>query len=78
VEATHGVRFYEERFCTLGPLGELGRGREFPASLPPGENTPRYPQGQEPAEETFDLQNPVERLDRYPSREARPGEGAGL
>jgi len=61
---THGVRFYEERFCTLGPLGVMGRGREFPSSLPPGENTPRYPDGQRPAEETFNLENPVERLNR--------------
>lgn len=60
----HGVRFYEERFCTLGPLGELGRGREFPAAVPPGDNTPRYPEGQRPAEETFGLDNPVDRLNR--------------
>lgn len=59
---THGVRFYEERFFTLGPLGELGRGREFPQSLPPGENTPRYPVGEGPAEETFNLEIPIERL----------------
>jgi outer membrane protein TolC len=78
---THGVRFYEERFCTLGPLGELGRGRQFPSSLPPGENTPRYPEGQRPAEEAFNLENPVERLNRNrprpeevppPVREALP------
>jgi outer membrane protein TolC len=61
---THGVRFYEERFYTLGPLGELGRGREFPAAVHPGDNSPRYPEDQRPAEETFDLTNPVERLDR--------------
>lgn len=65
---THGVRFYEERFCTLGPLGELGRGRQFPQALPPGENTPRYPVGERPAEETFNLENPVERLDRNRAR----------
>jgi outer membrane protein TolC len=77
----HGVRFYEERFCTLGPLGELGRGRQFPSSLPPGENTPRYPEDQRPAEEAFNLENPVERLNRNrprpeeippPVREALP------
>lgn len=62
---THGVRFYEERFSTLGPLGELGRGREFPASLRPGANADRYPDGQRPAEEAFDLQNPVDRLNRH-------------
>ena len=50
---------------TLGPLGELGRGREFPAALHPGDNTPRYPAEQRPAEQIFDLQNPVERLDRH-------------
>ena len=78
---THGVRFYEERFCTLGPLGELGRGRQFPSSLPPSENAPRYPEGQRPAEESFNLENPVERLNRNrprpeevppPVREALP------
>jgi outer membrane protein TolC len=61
----HGVYFYEERFRSLGPLGELGRGRDFPAALHPGDNAPRYPAEQRPAEEAFDLQNPVERLDRY-------------
>jgi outer membrane protein TolC len=61
----HGVYFYEERFCSLGPLGELSRGREFPAALHPGDNRPRYPADQRPAEEAFDLQNPVERLDRH-------------
>ncbi len=55
---THGIRFYEERFCTLGPLGELGRGRMFPSSLEPGENVPRYPHSQQPAEESFNLENP--------------------
>ncbi len=64
---SHGVRLYEERFCTLGPLGELGRGRPFPAALPPGENAPRYPGGQQPAEQSFDLEDPVERLKRTPS-----------
>jgi len=61
---THGVRFYEERFCTLGPLGDFGRGRMFPSSLEPVENVPRYPHGQRPAEESFNLENPIERLDR--------------
>jgi len=61
---THGIRFYEERFCTLGPLGALGHGRESPAALPPGENLPRYPVGDRPAEESFHLENPVERLNQ--------------
>ncbi len=83
---THGIRFYEERFCTLGPLGELFRGRLFPSSLEPGENVPRYPDSRRPAEESFKLENPVERLNRTrpapeqvppPDREALPPLPAG-
>lgn len=71
---THGVRFYEERFCTLGPLGCWGRGRLFPWTLDSSENVPRYPGGQEPAEQSFQLENPVERLDlrRRPPEQAPP------
>jgi len=77
---THGIRFYEERFCTLGPLGELGRGRLFPASLEPIENVPRYPSSDRPAEESFHLENPVESLNSTrtssakdsPPRDLRP------
>jgi outer membrane protein TolC len=78
---THGVRFYEERFRSLGPLGLLNCGRPFPSALPPSENAPRYPVGQRPAEESFHLENPVERLNRQrprpeevppPAREALP------
>lgn len=74
---THGIRFYEERFCTLGPLGELFRGRMFPSSLEPGGNVPRYSDAQRPAEESFHLENPVEHLNRTrqaPEQVPPPGE----
>lgn len=55
---THGIRFYEERFCSIGPLGRLGPGRAYPESNPPGPNAERYPVGDEPSEDTFDLEPP--------------------
>jgi outer membrane protein TolC len=55
----HGVRFAEERYGTLGPLGRLGKGKSYPKALPPGPNAPRYPQGTTPAEDFFNLENPL-------------------
>lgn len=57
---SHGVRLYEERFCSLGPLGEISEGRNFPSALRPSENTPRYPMGDQPSENAFDLTVPVD------------------
>jgi outer membrane protein TolC len=56
---THGIRFFEERYCSLGPLGELGRKKKYPAALPPGPNENRYPQGTSPAENIFELEDPL-------------------
>jgi outer membrane protein TolC len=58
---THGIYFFEERFGAIGPLGRLARPRYYPASLPPGPNVDRYPVGKEPAENFFDLRDPVKR-----------------
>lgn len=55
---THGVRFYEERFCSIGPLGRHHNGRTYPMSHSPGPNAARYPMGDGPAEEAFDLAAP--------------------
>lgn len=57
--ASHGIQFYEERFCSVGPLGELGRQKPYPKSLPPGPNQDRYPHGTTPAENFFDLEDPL-------------------
>jgi outer membrane protein TolC len=59
---SHGVRFYEELQCALGPLGRMGHGRRFTATLQPTPNTPRYPAGDQPAENFFNLENPIDRF----------------
>jgi len=60
---THGIRFYEERFASVGPLGRLAEMRCYPSAMRPAPNEDRYPSGTEPAENSFNLENPVERLD---------------
>lgn len=56
---THGVRFWEERYRSLGPLGGLGHGQCYPKALPPTPNTIKYPTENRPAEEFFDLEDPL-------------------
>lgn len=55
---THGVRFYEERFGAISPLGRLFPDHCYPGSTPPELNYDRYPDGDQPAEEVFNLQTP--------------------
>jgi outer membrane protein TolC len=55
----HGIRFYEERYGTLGPLGRLGRLRDYPQAMPPGPNEPKYPKSKQPGENFFDLEDPL-------------------
>jgi outer membrane protein TolC len=72
---THGVRFFEERFWSIGPLGRLGRERAYPQALPPTANVPRYPAGEQPAEQYFRLDDPLEgviRSRREPDAELLP------
>src|SRR5205814_2570594 len=38
---SHGVRFMEERFAAIGPLGRLARRREYPLGSAPGPNRER-------------------------------------
>jgi len=56
---THGIRFAEERYASLGPLGGLGHKKPYPDALPPGPNQDQYPTGNKPAEQFFDLQDPL-------------------
>jgi len=56
---THGVGFYEERYGAIGPLGRLAQPVCYPQSTPPTPNADRYPIGERPAENVFDLQDPV-------------------
>jgi outer membrane protein TolC len=61
---THGIRFYEERFCGISPLGRLHRGAYYPQSLPPTMNELRYPSGTEASEQSFNLADPLRNLIR--------------
>jgi outer membrane protein TolC len=57
---THGIRFYEEHWQFAGPC--LKKETCYPAEITPSENTPRYPSGDEPAENFFDLKNPIDEM----------------
>lgn len=71
---THGVRFYEERYRSIGPLREFQYDECYPESIHPGPNTERYPGGSEPSENAFDLSNPFDReMESEPrKRDPRP------
>ncbi|HEX5104738.1 MAG TPA: TolC family protein [Pirellulaceae bacterium] len=68
---THGVRFYEERYGSIGPLGRLARPVCYPESTPPTLNYDRYPPGDRPAEQSFNLKVPV----MLPGRQQPPPAG---
>ncbi|MBC8357063.1 MAG: TolC family protein [Planctomycetes bacterium] len=55
---THGVRFYEERFSAIGPLGRMFADRCYPGTTTPELNNDRYPTSDRPSEEVFNLQTP--------------------
>ncbi len=62
---THGIRFMEERFASIGTHGRCFQDECYPRDLRPKENTPRYEDSGEPAEEAFDLKDfPRRREDR--------------
>jgi outer membrane protein TolC len=67
---SHGVRFFEERYFSIGPLGRLARDRRYPESLRPGPNEAKYPNGSRPAENVFDLEDPLK-----PRPEPTPSNG---
>ncbi len=60
----HGVRFMQERGGFAGPL--LLDTAYYPTAITPTANTARYPVGDEPAEESFNLENPRDRVKRKP------------
>jgi outer membrane protein TolC len=61
---THGVRFYEERFGSIGPLGRLFPDACYPKAMSPTPNESVYPDSDKPAEEFFDLEDPLQQLRR--------------
>jgi outer membrane protein TolC len=64
---THGVRFYEERYGAIGPLGRMCPNVCYPKATRPTENDAVYPTTEEPSEDFFDLEDPLEQL-----RQRRP------
>jgi outer membrane protein TolC len=57
---THGIRFYEERYHSIGPLHDFWCDGCYPESIYPGANAERYPGGSKPSENAFDLSNPID------------------
>lgn len=68
---THGVRFFEERYGSVGPLGRIFYDRCYPRDYRPGPNVDQYPRGSQPAEKTFNLEEPI----RLPTLKSQPSGG---
>ena len=66
----HGIRFVEERYGSIGPLGRWACNRCYPKAEQPCPDGPRYPDTGRPAEEAFDLQDPVKKVNRGQPRPA--------
>ena len=57
---THGIRFYEERYGSIGPLGRLHPPACYAETNPPTPNADRYPPGTQEAEKFFHLEPPIQ------------------
>ncbi|GAB5402311.1 MAG: TolC family protein [Aureliella sp.] len=55
----HGIAFYEERFGSISPWGRMAEPRAYPMATRPTNDTVRYPNGDEPSEEAFELTDPL-------------------
>lgn len=60
---THGIRFVEEQFSSIGAHGRCFEDDCYPRDLRPTDNAARYPHSDKAAEEAFDLEN-------YPRRDS--------
>ncbi|HEX4590665.1 MAG TPA: TolC family protein [Gemmataceae bacterium] len=56
---THGVRFFEERFKSIGPLGRLGPPACYPEAMPPSTNVERYPVDREAGDAALEKDKPI-------------------
>jgi outer membrane protein TolC len=62
---THGIRFIEERFASIGTRGRCFNDECYPRDLRPQDPIPRYEDSGKAAEESFDLQDfPRQRGDK--------------
>jgi outer membrane protein TolC len=62
----HDIRFVEERYCSIGPMGRFFRDQRYPQAMPPGPNQPQYETTDKPAEDIFQLNKIVTRSGRPP------------
>ncbi|MFH1923782.1 MAG: TolC family protein [Planctomycetota bacterium] len=69
---THGIRFEENPYCSIGPAGRLSSGRWYPRERRPGPNEGQYESGSKPAMEAFDLEEPATSSWRDSSRRRVP------
>ena len=58
---THAIHFYEERFGSISPKGRLAAPGRYPESMRPTVEQRTYDQMRVPAENVFDLRDPVKR-----------------
>jgi|GEM_PF-320470 len=71
----HGIAFYEERFGSISPFGRFAAPKAYPKATRPTHDTTRYPAGDGPSEETFDLVPPTANPEHY---EAPPINGPAV
>jgi outer membrane protein TolC len=61
---THGITFSEDKYGSIGAWGKHFQDDCYPRSLSPQQGHLRYPEGDEPSEESFDLKDfPKEQSD---------------
>jgi outer membrane protein TolC len=65
---THGVRFYQERFRSIGPFGRLGPDKCYPRDMPVTPNADRYPVDKEAGDAALEKDKPVVPQDRIKDR----------
>ncbi len=70
----HGIRFVEERYCSIGPMGRLFPDRRYPEAMQPGPNRPQYETTDKPAEDIFDLSEVRDRLAKPSKADGRKPE----
>ncbi len=56
----HGIAFYEERYGSIGPLGRHFADKCYPRDVRPTQSDTRYDGGDLPAENQFELTDPLE------------------
>ncbi len=67
----HGIRLFEERFGSIGPLGRLAKPVCYPESIRPSQNVDRYTPSNTTSEAFFNLEDPLRAL-HSPAKQKPP------